>query len=204
MPAGTLPAQRGPRSTARGPFISGRYSYSISIPARVCDPPRPTARGYVHQGRPPGRAAHGPPGATRAQLDGHQENRIKAHGPRPGAGLRAQSTQLRELWPPARAPPGRSSRARPGGHQAPATAHATRTTAHGPRPTGHDTAHHGPGITGHGPRAWFATLRRPRRRNAVQWPGGQAWRGFARRDTRRQYTSGPFQIKKHAAPGIQA
>ena len=148
MPAGTLPAQRGPRSTARGPFISGRYSYSISIPARVCDPPRPTARGYVHQGRPPGRAAHGPPGATRAQLDGHQENRIKAHGPRPGAGLRARLSKTRELRPTARAPPGRSSRARPGGHQAPATAHATRTTAHGPPATIRPTTGQGSRATG--------------------------------------------------------
>ena len=107
--------------TVRGPLITCRVFVTLAtVRDRITNNQGPatwaqlTYQGaqLTYQG-----AAHGPP--------------LKAHGPRPGAGSRVQAAQLRELGPPARAPPGRA-------------AHATRATAHGPRYGPQRARDHGP------------------------------------------------------------
>jgi hypothetical protein len=98
---------------------------------------------------------------TRARLPGSA--RLKAHGPRPGAGSRAQAAQLRELRPTARVTRARSS----------------RPPAHGPR-YGQDRPR------AHGPRppCLVAIFQGAHRREGMQGAQGHAWRGRARYDTR--------------------
>ena len=94
MPAGTLPQAHGPRARDRGAWPPAHGPRAIDRGRGVCDPGHRLES--VNKQSRPGRAAHALPGR------GPRPARVKAHGPRPGAGSRAQAAQLRELRPTAR------------------------------------------------------------------------------------------------------
>ena len=155
MPAGTLPPARGPRARDQGAWPPAHGPRAIDRGRGVCDPGHRLES--VNKQARPGRAAHALPGR------GPRPARVKAHGPRPGAGSRAQAAQLRELRPTARVTRARSS----------------RPPAHGPR-YGQDRPR------AHGPRppCLVAIFQGAHRREGMQGAQGHAWRGRARYDTR--------------------